>query len=178
MWEEQIEVRDGLRKAAARLRHDEVDGVEASPALKAASEALSRSSGCCQAEEEDLVRNRIGPQQELPLRAAAGDEIRSSGNDLSWSGHESLQETMKLQRRRGNARARQGREVYPRPDACQGGPRWGPLPSADEAAGRAVILRNARIESAAYPRAIRAGSCGPAEQPRTVAFNTGPHCPR
>lgn len=46
MREEEIEVRDGAAEAAARLRHDEVDGVEASPALKAASEALASSGGC------------------------------------------------------------------------------------------------------------------------------------
>ena len=45
VWEEEIEVRDGLRKAAARLRHDEVDGVEALAALKAASDVLARWSG-------------------------------------------------------------------------------------------------------------------------------------
>jgi len=44
-----------------------------------------------EAEPQDLIHDRIGTQQKLPLRAAAGDEVRRAGNDLPWCGHERLQ---------------------------------------------------------------------------------------
>ena len=43
-------------------------------------------------EPEDLIHDRIGTQQKLPLGAAAGDKVRSAGNDLPWSGHSNLQQ--------------------------------------------------------------------------------------